>query len=194
LFCIHNTCDPNSIFGSDFDDLAICVERKRWTGWPDWANFRLMGGCLLWVVFFKIAEVAHTYVLHFSKCISYIFIFAKKRDGLHFGRLFHKLIWSPWRWKGFREKVKSFVSALHACGILAAANITAVTCCQRWKRKTWNDFSSNVKIPEDFFFSCFEQKLRTNGVAATRTGTIFKIFSSKKMAIKTGAFFCSNYC
>jgi hypothetical protein len=29
LFCIHNTCDPNSIFGSDFDDLAICVERKR---------------------------------------------------------------------------------------------------------------------------------------------------------------------
>jgi hypothetical protein len=32
----------------------------------------------------------------FPQCISYIFNLTKKRAGLHFGRLFHKLIWSPW--------------------------------------------------------------------------------------------------
>jgi hypothetical protein len=26
-------------------------------GWPDWANFRLLGDCLLWTVFLKITEV-----------------------------------------------------------------------------------------------------------------------------------------
>jgi hypothetical protein len=37
-----------------------------------------MGRCLLWVVFFKITEVAQIYIhTTFSRCISYIFTFQK---------------------------------------------------------------------------------------------------------------------
>jgi hypothetical protein len=56
-----------------------------------------LGGCLLRVVFFKITEVAHIYGLCPIVCV-YIHIYIQKRVGLNFGRLFHKLIWSPWTW------------------------------------------------------------------------------------------------
>jgi hypothetical protein len=35
-------------------------------GWPDWANFRPLGGCLLWE-FFKITEVAQMFGLLFAQ-------------------------------------------------------------------------------------------------------------------------------
>jgi hypothetical protein len=45
----------------------------------------------------KTTEEAHISGLLFSHCTSYVRKnFDKKWIGLHFGRLFHKLIWSPW--------------------------------------------------------------------------------------------------
>jgi hypothetical protein len=32
---------------------------EQFSGWPDWANFRPMGGCLPWAGILKITEVAH---------------------------------------------------------------------------------------------------------------------------------------
>jgi hypothetical protein len=71
------------------------------TGWPDWANFRPFGwlftlGCVL-----KITEVVQVLGLLFSHR-NKISIFFQRLGrcinlglGLHFGRFFPKLIWSP---------------------------------------------------------------------------------------------------
>jgi hypothetical protein len=62
---------------------------------PDWENFRPLGDSLLWVVFLKIAEVAHIFGLLFPQlrlCIN----FAKNVLGYVLGDIFHKFIWSPW--------------------------------------------------------------------------------------------------
>jgi hypothetical protein len=40
-------------------------------------------------------EAAHTFGLRFFRGKSFCIIFDKKWPGLHFGRLFEKLIWSP---------------------------------------------------------------------------------------------------
>jgi hypothetical protein len=57
------------------------------SGWPDWANFRAMGDCLLWQVFLKkIAEVTHIVWILFSQLR--LINFWQKIIGLHFGRSF----------------------------------------------------------------------------------------------------------
>jgi hypothetical protein len=38
--------------------ISFRLQYTLQAGWPDWANFRLLGDCLLWVVFVKIAEIA----------------------------------------------------------------------------------------------------------------------------------------
>jgi hypothetical protein len=35
-------------------------------GWPDWANFRPMGDCLLWTIFLNVTKVAYIFGLLFS--------------------------------------------------------------------------------------------------------------------------------
>jgi hypothetical protein len=66
-----------------------------------------MGDCLLWAVYRKLQKyVVHNLGLLFpwsGFCIN----FEKKIDGLNFGRLFHKLIWSPWRQIGNRTAAVS---------------------------------------------------------------------------------------
>jgi hypothetical protein len=70
----------------------------RNSGWPDWANFRLLDDCLLWLVILKIAQIAKKILATFSRGASCVFVLAKHGLGyLHFGRFFHKLIWSHWR-------------------------------------------------------------------------------------------------
>jgi hypothetical protein len=58
------------------------------TGWPDWANFRQLGDRLLLsspkFLYYCYLTVKVMYWFWFWFCI-----------GLHFGRFFHKLIWSP---------------------------------------------------------------------------------------------------
>jgi hypothetical protein len=68
----------------------------------------ILWGHLLQAVLCKSpTEVAQIYSVLFSHSISYDF-WGKKWVGLHFGRLFHKLIWSP-RWSD-RDPWFNFVS------------------------------------------------------------------------------------
>jgi hypothetical protein len=69
---------------------------RRRAGWPDWSNFRPMGGCLLWAVTWKL-EKQPTFLGHFIQLLSLCYNFFKIGFGLYFGRIFHKLVWSPWR-------------------------------------------------------------------------------------------------
>jgi hypothetical protein len=67
-------------------------------GWPDWANFRQIDYCLLWTVFLKITKVVG-YLCNFGLLFPQLRLcinFDKKGAGLHFGRFFNKLVWSPW--------------------------------------------------------------------------------------------------
>jgi hypothetical protein len=59
-------------------------------GWPDLANFRLLGDCILYAVFLKIAETAHIFWATF-----YHINFGQKWVKIQFGPFFQKLIWSP---------------------------------------------------------------------------------------------------
>jgi hypothetical protein len=64
-------------------------------GWPDWANFRLLGNYLLWVVFVKITEVAQKNWAIFFKGKSFVLIMTKNGLGYTLGDFF-TLIRSPW--------------------------------------------------------------------------------------------------
>jgi hypothetical protein len=60
--------------------------------WPDWANFRPMDDCLLWVVFLKIAEIADMFGLLFSK-VKYVYALILTKMYILdyvFGFIFHK--------------------------------------------------------------------------------------------------------
>jgi hypothetical protein len=55
--------------------------------WPDWAIFHLLGGCLLWAVFWKLQNLPKLLGHFFTRqklCIN----FNKNWVGLHFGQLF----------------------------------------------------------------------------------------------------------
>jgi hypothetical protein len=58
---------------------------------PNWANFRPMDDCLLCAGILKITEVAQIFGYFFARLR-----LRQKCIGLHFGRFFHLLIWSPW--------------------------------------------------------------------------------------------------
>jgi hypothetical protein len=64
-------------------------------GWPDWANFSLLGCCFFGRFFFK-------KIMKYPKILGFFFSMEKlsttcDRNGLgwHFGLLFHKLVWPP---------------------------------------------------------------------------------------------------
>jgi hypothetical protein len=61
------------------------------TSVPDWAKIRSTGDCLFLGSFLKIAEIAHFFFPRGGFCNCY----GKKYVGFYFGRIFHKLIWSP---------------------------------------------------------------------------------------------------
>jgi hypothetical protein len=44
-------------------NLTVQVQRDTRPGWPEWANFRLLGDYLLWEVFLKITEVVQNFGL-----------------------------------------------------------------------------------------------------------------------------------
>jgi hypothetical protein len=92
----------------------MLLVKSMYVVWPGWANFRLLVDCFLWAYFwkwhmyvqgdqtpnewlltlsnyFKIAEIANVLGPLLRLCIN----FDQKCLGLHFGRFFHKLIWSP---------------------------------------------------------------------------------------------------
>jgi hypothetical protein len=65
------------------------------SGWPDWANFRLMGWLFTSGSFFNYRSSPTFWAALFPRYKWCIF-FDKKWIWLHFGTFFHKLIWSPW--------------------------------------------------------------------------------------------------
>jgi hypothetical protein len=43
------------------------LKARRSTGWPDWANFRILGDYLFWAVFFKLQKQHKCYVMFFRR-------------------------------------------------------------------------------------------------------------------------------
>jgi hypothetical protein len=74
-----------------------------------------MGHWLLWAASWKWQKYP-TYLGCCILWISFSINFDKKSVGLHFGRFFHKLIWSPWTWikcdKTVRRKKSKCVTFL----------------------------------------------------------------------------------
>jgi hypothetical protein len=59
---------------------------EKRAGWPDWSNFRTLGGCFLWS-FFLITEVAQILRLFFPQYKLQVNL-DKKWVGRHFRRFF----------------------------------------------------------------------------------------------------------
>jgi hypothetical protein len=81
--------------------MYVCVYAcKWWSGWPDKAKFRPLGNrsfqtfCLLQ----KWPTSIFGLPRYFIALLRYLLTNDKKFIGLHFGRFFHKLIWSIWWW------------------------------------------------------------------------------------------------
>jgi hypothetical protein len=65
-------------------------------GWPDWADFRLLGHNLCTLdIFMKIREIPKYLWLLFP-LVKDLHKFCRKMCWAKFGRFFHKLIWSLW--------------------------------------------------------------------------------------------------
>jgi hypothetical protein len=72
------------------------IELKLNSGWPDWANFRLLSDCLLWEFFKVHTEEAQIFCVgthSYDKC--YVWFFLQKMVWATFWAIFYKLIWSP---------------------------------------------------------------------------------------------------
>jgi hypothetical protein len=78
------SCCPNDFFVASQKAVkdGPLVQPLR-SGWPDLANFRLLGDCFLWVVF-----VVQIFGLFFSHEKELFINFYRKWVGLHFGRFF----------------------------------------------------------------------------------------------------------
>jgi hypothetical protein len=95
--------------------FKIVETEKLRAEWPDWANFHLLGDCLLCAGFLKYLQyVQYSFCAVFSLLKSYVLIFYEKWVWLHFRWLFHKLIWShslrgkKWRKSFFQENFLHF--------------------------------------------------------------------------------------
>jgi hypothetical protein len=65
-------------------------------GWPDGAHFLLLDDCLLWAVLWLWRKKTKIWPIFFH-FLGYVHSnFGKKWVGIHFGRYFSKLIWSPY--------------------------------------------------------------------------------------------------
>jgi hypothetical protein len=80
----------------------------KWApGWPDWANFRLLGDCLLWIGFLKVTEAAELFGLLITK-VKFMFKSWQKTGWATFWAIsFHQHIWSPW-WGHTVVKIEKF--------------------------------------------------------------------------------------
>jgi hypothetical protein len=72
-----------------------CCFLKLVSGWPDWANFRLIEKSLFGADCFNYISSPYVWAT-LSQWNNWVFILAKKCFWLHFGQVFHKIIWSPW--------------------------------------------------------------------------------------------------
>jgi hypothetical protein len=93
LFWVKNANIFAKFFGENILKIITSVP-----GWPDWANFRLLGNCLLWAVILKIIEVGQN-LSHFFPQEQLYINFDKRSAGLDFGWFFHKIIWSTWLYR-----------------------------------------------------------------------------------------------
>jgi hypothetical protein len=64
--------------------LSLWIDLKAW--WPDWANFRLVGNCLLLVILVEINEVQQRNGLLFAELKVGYYFCTRNWIGLHFGR------------------------------------------------------------------------------------------------------------
>jgi hypothetical protein len=89
---ISSIClNPNALHFKSLSPFARHRVISSQPGWPDWANFRLMGNSFIWAVFRKMTEVARKIGLLFSS-EKVVYLFWQKHA---FWAIFHKLIWSP---------------------------------------------------------------------------------------------------
>jgi hypothetical protein len=122
FLCLLRMADPEckkwhkswSTSGKIFETSRLCFRSKMadiiWvagmtkheqgaslSGWPDCANFRPMGDCLLFTLgSFLSYRISPHFCDTVVLIIEYVLILAKIWVGLHFVRFFQKLIWSPW--------------------------------------------------------------------------------------------------
>jgi hypothetical protein len=63
-----------------------------------WANFRPLGGCLLWAVFLSTEVTSPKFFITVSHGTAYICMYYlwQKWVGLHFGQFIHSPAWSLW--------------------------------------------------------------------------------------------------
>jgi hypothetical protein len=74
--------------GSVEVDYKVCSP-----GWPNWANIRLLGDCLLWADFLKIKKAPISGYLFHAK--NNVLFFTKKLTGLNFGQFFQTFRVTP---------------------------------------------------------------------------------------------------
>jgi hypothetical protein len=75
---------------SSFPSLSACQP-----GWPDWANFRRLGDCLVWKLFMQVSEVISIFGVTFFHGLTVCINFDKNRFGQILGDFWRKLIRSP---------------------------------------------------------------------------------------------------
>jgi hypothetical protein len=103
--------ENNFLFNNLFRENCVNIQ----AGWTDWANFRLFGEYFRWAGFFlKIVKVSQIFMLLFPTVIcSYVSILTTYvAVGLHFGRFYHKLNWSPWSIGRFATANQFFIGPL----------------------------------------------------------------------------------
>jgi hypothetical protein len=59
---------PNYLFTNHKPQTSLLAAKMvvPKAGWPDWANFRLLGDCLQWAILLQIIEVAKIFGLLYS--------------------------------------------------------------------------------------------------------------------------------
>jgi hypothetical protein len=102
LSCVSVAVSAGSFFlffpspFQSFTSPAFCLFRAHFlpSGWPYWANIRLLGDCSLWSVLFDYRSIQNFWA-SLSHGKSYLSILTKNAVGYILGDFFLKLIWSP---------------------------------------------------------------------------------------------------
>jgi hypothetical protein len=98
--------------GENSPNLVTLSTNKTWAyvaGWPDWANIRPIGDCLLWTVTWKLLQFC---------CYCWGTLILTKKNGFGLilgyilGNFFPKLIWSPRHRGSFLSFCLSFTFSL----------------------------------------------------------------------------------
>jgi hypothetical protein len=98
--CLHATWLFVTYWCSDALLASLRVGHwRRKSEWPDWVNFRQLGDCWRWAVFFENYRSSPNFCATFStvNVLRYCINFDKNCAERHLGQFYHKLIWSPWQ-------------------------------------------------------------------------------------------------